>query len=332
MNIDIIHNSTILVVDDNPTNLKVLFSYFRSLGFTVTPVRSGEHAIRFFDQQSCDIILLDILMPDMNGYDTCQHLKANSATKDIPIIFMSALSETVNKVKGFEVGAVDYITKPFEYEEVLARVKTHLTLRFLQKYMERKNKQLQQEIAKRKQLEEELWQANNRLHYLAAIDGLTQVANRRSFDIYLNQQWQKMHQDKTPLSLIMCDIDYFKQYNDLYGHLAGDDCLQQVAQNIRQVVSPETDLVARYGGEEFAVILPNISLEQAYETAQSIQAKIAQLKIIHEQSAICPYLTVSMGISSMVPNQKSDPNLLIHISDKMLYQAKNMGRNRIIMQ
>ncbi|MDM8526663.1 PleD family two-component system response regulator [Anaerolineales bacterium HSG24] len=314
--------STVLIVDDKPENLDVLIIHLsKTFGFTILVAQDGYKAISLAHQFSPDIILLDIMMPGIDGYETCVHLKVNSATKDIPVIFMSALSETVNKVDGFEMGAVDYITKPVEYEEVFARVKTHLTLRYLQKYTEETNKQLQQEIVERKRLEK-------KLHDLASIDGLTKVANRRSFDEYLNQKWQEMKQNESPLSLIMCDIDYFKQYNDIYGHPIGDTCLYQIAQNIHQVVTTETSLVARYGGEEFAVILTNTSLEQAYKMAQLIQDRIARMQIAHEQSEISPYLTVSMGISSIVPNSHV-PDKLIEIADKMLYQAKSQGRNRI---
>ncbi|MDM8520466.1 PleD family two-component system response regulator [Anaerolineales bacterium HSG6] len=317
-----LNESTILAVDDKPENLDILVGHLNvTFGFTILVAQDGEKAISLTEQFTPDIILLDIMMPGIDGYETCRRLKLNPATKDIPVIFISALSETIDKVRGFEVGAVDYITKPFEYEEVFARVKTHLTLRYLQKYAEKKNEQLQQEIAERKRLEKEL-------HYLASVDGLTKVANRRFFDEYLDRQWQEMRQKKMSLALIMCDVDYFKQYNDIYGHLIGDDCLRQIAQSIYQVVATETSLVARYGGEEFAIILTNTSLEEAYKTAQSIQNKIAHLQIVHEQSEIGPYLTVSMGISSIVPDNQT-PHRLIDIADKMLYQAKNQGRNRI---
>ncbi|MBD2310934.1 diguanylate cyclase [Desertifilum sp. FACHB-1129] len=178
----------------------------------------------------------------------------------------------------------------------------------------------------------QLAQANAELQTLASIDGLTQIANRRRFDEYLTQEWRRLSREKAPLSLIICDIDYFKAYNDTYGHQAGDACLKQVASTIRSVVKRPADLVARYGGEEFAVILPNTSLDGAVLLAESIRYQVKTLRIKHRSSAINQYITLSLGVASLTPSMKATPSQLIAIADNKLYEAKNLGRDRVVIQ
>ncbi len=178
------------------------------------------------------------------------------------------------------------------------------------------------------ELYQKLQQANQQLQYLAMIDGLTQVANRRRFDEYIQQQWNQLMREQTPLSLILCDIDYFKRYNDTYGHPAGDECLVQIAQAINRAVKSSADLVARYGGEEFAVILPNICEQEAVQVAITIQNQVRQLQLDHLASDVENYVTVSIGIASTVPSPNSSPQGLIAAADRALYQAKQQGRDR----
>ena len=167
-------------------------------------------------------------------------------------------------------------------------------------------------------------------HHLALFDGLTQIPNRRQFDDHLEQQWQQMEQEKSPISLILCDIDFFKQYNDTYGHLAGDECLRRVAQSLHQTMKQPNDLVARYGGEEFAAILPQTNLEEALIVAAKMQAEIQQLAIAHRKSAVSKYITVSMGVVSNIDNYQRSPTSLLDEADQLLYLAKQQGRNRIV--
>lgn len=180
------------------------------------------------------------------------------------------------------------------------------------------------------QLYRDLEDANAQLRRLANLDGLTQTANRRRFDEYLDQQWRYVGRDEQPLSLIMCDVDFFKKYNDTYGHQSGDDCLRRVAAAIREVANRPIDLVARYGGEEFAVVLPNTSLLNAINLADKIRLAVTALKIAHIKSAVSPYVTLSLGVSSTLPNTDSQPATLIATADEALYQAKKAGRNRCI--
>jgi diguanylate cyclase (GGDEF)-like protein len=306
-------SQTILIVDDNPTNLEVLSDTLTSNGFQVAVATDGESALEQVAYSQPGLILLDVMMSNLDGFETCRRFKTNPDLDDIPIIFITALSDTESKVKGFTLGAVDYITKPFQYEEVLARVKVHLQLRFLTRTVQ------EQAIA--------LQKINQELENLANLDSLTGLANRRRFDQHLEQGWQRQMEKQQPLSLILCDIDYFKPYNDYYGHQAGDTCLRQVAQAISLLIKRPTDLVARYGGEELAVTLPNVALAEAVQIAESIRLKVKQLKIPHAHSKASPYITLSLGVSSQIPTKRSQALSLVATADKALYLAKERGRD-----
>ncbi len=309
---------TLLIVDDTPENIAVLFNFLSGHGFKILVAENGEDALENAQDERPDLILLDVIMPGIDGFETCRRLKSNPPTQEIPIIFITALSDTLDKVKAFKLGAVDYITKPFQQEEVLARVNTHLTIR-----------KLQNELQAQK---EALEKANLELQRLATLDSLTQLANRRRLDEYLQREWRRATREQTPLSLILCDIDYFKNYNDSYGHQAGDDCLQQVAEALSRTVKRTSDLVARYGGEEFTVILPNTPVEGAMQIAGLIQQNLQTLKIVHPDSVVNEYITLSIGVTSTVPTPQDTPEKLINMADNALYEAKREGKNRIILK
>lgn len=312
-------SQTILIVDDNPTNLSVLSETLTSNGFQVAVALDGESALEQIAYCQPGLVLLDVMMSDLDGFEICRRLKANPDLEDIPIIFITALADTESKVEGFALGAVDYITKPFQYEEVLARVRVHLQLRFLTRTVQ------EQAVA--------LQKINQELENLANLDGLTGVANRRRFDHYLAQTWQQQMEKQRPLSLILCDIDYFKLYNDHYGHQAGDACLKQVSQAISLLIHRPTDLLARYGGEELAIVLPDVSSEDAGKIAELIRSSVKQLKISHDRSQSSPYITLSLGVSSQVPTERSQAISLIASADKALYLAKKRGRDTwVILQ
>ncbi|ERT06175.1 diguanylate cyclase domain protein [Lyngbya aestuarii BL J] len=487
----------ILVVDDLPENLRLLQEMLVKQGYNVRFANSGKLAILSLSRFQPDLILLDIMMPDIDGFTVCQQLKANPETENIPVIFMSALDDGTNKVKGFQVGGSDYITKPFIAEEVLARIRYQVSLKSLQQQLQHKNqeliqqnKQLQkaqyetkllleatwtiekshtleeaissildvicqnigwdygegwlpnpdkdvleyipqfkscsaafgrfqeqsrlitfasgeglpgriwqshkpewiedcstcsetvylrtqlvvdaglkavfgvpvvesekllailvfyqtqavpyqsrtvelvQAVAtqlssplQQAQLKQELQRANLELELLANLDGLTQIANRRHFDYRLQQEWQRMQRLQLPLSLILCDVDYFKRYNDCYGHLAGDDCLVQIAHILYQSIQRAADVVARYGGEEFAIILPYTDTQGAISVAERIHTRVLQQQIPHADSQISPIVTISLGVSSLIPTSTDSPQSLIQLADEALYQAKQSGRN-----
>jgi diguanylate cyclase (GGDEF)-like protein len=313
--------STILIIDDTNTNLKIAVEHLQAYHYEVLTARTGEAGLERARLAQPDLILLDVQMPGIDGFETCRRLKADLRTRDIPVIFMTVLTTVEGKLKGFAAGGVDYVLKPFQAEELLARVNTHLTIYKLQR-------ELQSEVRERKQAEAALRKANLELQRLAVLDGLTQIANRRRFDQYLCMQWAQAQQ--TMLSLLLCDIDHFKQYNDGYGHQAGDRCLQLVADAISRAARHVKDLAARYGGEEFAVILPDTDIRGALRVAEAIQTEIRSLAIPHAYSHTSESVTLSIGVANTVPTPDEGPEALIAATDAALYHAKNQGRNRIL--
>ncbi|WP_242038911.1 diguanylate cyclase domain-containing protein [Anabaena lutea] len=322
----------ILIVDDNPDNLRLLSKILESKGLKVKKTVSGKIAIQAAKIEPPDLILLDINMPDLNGYEVCRKLKAQEETAHIPIIFISALDQTIDKVKAFEIGGVDYITKPFQELEVFARVKNQLIIYQQHQRLIEQNYQLQEEITIRRRMEDALLAANEQLQLFALLDGLTGVANRRKFDDYLNLEWQRLARENLPLSLLLCDVDFFKNYNDTYGHLKGDYCLQQIAKTLKLSIKRPADLLARYGGEEFVIILSNTDFQGAVYLAEQIRQEVHNLKITHAKSRVDNFVTLSVGVATILPNLQIPPNNLIEIVDKALYAAKAQGRNRIVAE
>lgn len=325
---------SILIVDDQLDNLRVLSTILAKEGYNVRKALNGQMALTAVKTLPPDLILLDINMPEMDGYEVCERLKADPANCNIPVIFISILDDVLDKIKGIKVGGADYITKPFQFEEVIARVQNQLTIQRLQRELRETNQKLSEqnallllEIEKRVKVESALQTANDKLRELVWVDSLTQVSNRRFLDDYLQREWQRSAREQLPLSFILCDLDCFKSYNDTYGHVAGDDCLRKVARAICYAVRRPADLVARFGGEEFAVVLPNTNFHGAVRVAENVRLRVKELKIPHSSSFVKNYITLSMGIATKVPVNPSLPETLIAASDKALYQAKLQGRN-----
>ncbi|MDJ1176736.1 diguanylate cyclase domain-containing protein [Roseofilum capinflatum] len=319
----------ILIVDDLPDNLRLLSQMLTQQGYKVRKAINGEMAIASCTAQLPDLILLDINMPGMNGYQVCDRLKASPTTAEIPIIFLSALDEANHKLQAFKSGGLDYITKPFQVEEVLARVEHQLSLCCQQKKLKEELQKLKQEVNQQQQTQQNL-------ERLVTLDELTQLSNRRHFNDYLQQEWKRLFslpayssRYSQALSLILADVDYFKLYNDTYGHVKGDQCLQKVAQAMQRVVTHSGALVARYGGEEFAVILPNASSDYALQVAELIRLEVENLKIPHSQSNVSSYVTVSLGVACRFPDSDLSPEDLIASADQALYHAKQQGRNSV---
>ena len=322
----------ILIIDDNPTNLILLTQLLSKKGYKVQVAAHGSIALNFARANPPDLILLDIMMPQMDGYEVCSRLKENEITEAIPVIFVSALGETREKVKAFKVGGVDYITKPFDPVEVLARIENQLRLRSLQLQLETKNARLQKAMAERKKAQIALAKANLEIERLITVDRLTHLANRRKFDELLAQEWLRLKREQLPLSLILCDLDYFGRYNDYYGYLEGFNCLIQIAGAICRNVKRPADLVARYKKEQFAVILPNTDSSGAMQVAESIRLEVKQLQITHSSSQVSEYVTLSQGISSMVPRGDRSASILIDVADLALERAKTQGGNCIVLE
>ena len=479
-----LQKKTILIVDDKVNNLQLLSAYLKRANYKTLIAQNPTKAIATVKKLDVDLILLDVMMPEINGFEVCQILKNEPATKDIPIIFMTALAESHNKVEGLKLGAIDYITKPVEEQEVLARIKSHLTLHELHQASlkdaaQRKllfevsdrirqslnlkviletatqeirtllncnlvglvaidNKKAKfkayaavpgKEVDLKKQIDYDslcpdrdayqvylrgdtkivescsesapttllpdsqaqlivpiviqdsnytsgffsvaedtvvtqnilygwliveqdyppTWQAaeinlvrdittqlaiaikqgllHQQLSQLALLDSLTRVYNRRAFDRQLKREWGRLKRIPAPLSLVMCDVDCFKIYNDTYGHQQGDRCLQQVAKAISSVLKRPADLLARYGGEEFVVILPHTPQAGAANVAEAIRRAVKDLEIPHHNSLVDSVVTLSLGVASTTPAAKDNTQLLIEAADLALYQAKERGRD-----
>lgn len=267
------------------------------------------------------IILQDLIMPDVDGYTLVNAYRENSETRDIPVIVLSTKEDPEDKSLAFERGADDYLVKPPNKIELIARIRANT-----QKYL-RKLK-LDEAYKSILQLKSELEESNKELQKLSSLDGLTGIANRRKFDEFLMSECLRSARENTVLSLLLIDIDFFKPFNDNYGHLAGDDCLRKVATALSEVVHRPADLVARYGGEEFGVVLPNTDVKGATRLAESLCEKIRLLNVSHEFSKVADFVTISIGISSMVACESSKPKELINMADDALYKAKESGRNQ----
>ena len=312
----------ILIVDDNPVNLDLLSGMLLDRGYRVRVATNGRRAISAARSAVPDLVMLDINMPEMDGYEVCRQLKGDETTVGVPIIFISALDNAIDKVKAFQTGGADYVTKPFQFEEVLARIEIQLKISRLQREMERKNEELRQSNL-------QLERANRMLRALSYLDALTGIANRRHFEESLEQEWRRAERAGTKLSLLMVDIDYFKRLNDTQGHQCGDECLRIVAEALSDALRRAGDLAARYGGEEFAVLLPNTDREGAARIGEQIRAHVERLGIANA-GAVPPVVTVSVGAATTEPLLDVAPAALVDAADRALYRAKNAGRNRVI--
>lgn len=308
----------ILIVDDERLMRLQLSQSMTQAGYRVRAVANGQECLALFSQLQPDMVLLDAIMPVLDGFTCCAELQTRPEAIHTPILMITGLDDEQSVSRAFEVGAADYITKPIHWPVLLHRVRRLLQQAQLQK---------QQTL-----LLQQLETANQSLKRLVGLDSLTEVANRRRFDEYFHQEWQRMIRAQQPLSLILADLDYFKVYNDTYGHPAGDECLRQVAQAMQQAVKRATDLVARYGGEEFGVVLPYTDNEGAKQVASSIRAHVQALQIPHSGSTASKVVTLSLGVVTTMPTLISTPMDLLQAADQALYQAKQAGRDQAILK
>lgn len=290
----------ILVIDDIPANIKSLSGILAG-DYNIVFATDWRKGLDLARRLSPDIILLDIMMPDMDGYEICRRLKSEAETRDIPVIFITALDSEADEEKGLAIGAADYMAKPFRPAIVKLRVRNLLQLKL----------------------------QRDRLEALTMTDGMTEIANRRRFDQRLEEEWRRCARMQIPLSAVMMDIDHFKAFNDNYGHTAGDDCIRNIAQALATVPTRAGDLVARYGGEEFACLLPGTDAVGVRKIAERLLEAVRNLEIPHAWSNVTGNVSISAGIATMVPTRDGDPEELIRMADRMLYEAKNAGRNRV---
>ncbi len=268
------------------------------------------------------LILQDLVMPGVDGLTMVKFFRANKETVNIPIIVLSTKEESKIKSNAFELGANDYLVKLPDSIELIARIRYHSQAYIVQKQRDEAFKAL-------KESQRRLAAANLELQKISSLDGLTGVPNRRRFDEVLRQEWHRAMRHCSSLSLIMMDIDYFKNFNDTYGHQSGDECLKKVALSLDNTISRETDLVARYGGEEFVVILPETGMKGAQAVAEIIRSRVEELNIVHEASGVSKHVTISLGVACTVPERELNIEDLILAADKALYKAKEKGRNQV---
>jgi diguanylate cyclase (GGDEF)-like protein len=297
-----VSNQKILIVDDISANIIELNEILQEK-YEVYLATNGLDCLEIAKSNKPDLILLDVIMPEMDGYEVCRRLKNIPDTRDIPVILVTNMDEVEDEAKGLEIGAIDYITKPIRPAILKARLKNHLDLKRCQ----------------------------HMLRNLSSLDDLTGIANRRRFDEVMDIEWRRALRSGDLLSVIMIDVDYFNNYNNLYDRTAVDTCLQKVVKAINNTVKRAGDMVARYGGEKFSVMLPMADAANAYSIAELIRSNVESLRIPHQSSEISDWVTVSVGVSTAAPQLYMSINNLIEKADQALYQAKQEGRNRVIV-
>ncbi len=291
---------TILIVDDISANIAILSDLLQD-SYKIKVAKNGQKAIDIANsKEKPDLILLDIEMPQMSGYDVCKILTGSAQTRNIPIIFVTAKDDVADEEYGLNLGAIDYIRKPFHPPIIKIRVKNHLELKL----------------------------KSNRLEELSMRDSLTDIPNRRFFDETFEKEYKEILRDKKNIALIMIDVDFFKLYNDNYGHWEGDSCLKKVAQTLRRNLKRPSDIISRYGGEEFVVLLKDIDKEGAKRVAQSLVDAVANIKLTHEYSSASKFVTISAGVSINEGSKDISKEDLLKMADENLYEAKESGRNR----
>ena len=289
-------------------------AYSEEAGHEVIVVEDGQKAVDFFEKDRPDLVIMDVTMPVKDGIEATKDIrKLTDKDNDwVPIIFLSGMSESDDIARGIDAGGDDYLTKPIDAVVLTAKLRA----------MERIS-----------DMRHELSKLNRELKMISVKDGLTGLANRRHFDEVMERELKRSIRTKTELSLVLCDIDQFKLYNDNYGHQGGDDCLKEVASALAKSSNRSGDLVARYGGEEFAFILPETDLQGAKAVAESIRKAVESLAIPHANSSVSDHVTLSCGVYSILPQKEQDiatmTRELIETADQNLYKAKSMGRNQI---
>jgi diguanylate cyclase (GGDEF)-like protein len=312
----------VMVVDDEKALRLVLSHAMQKDGYQVLEAVNGAQCLELCRQRLPDLILLDAVMPIVDGFNCCAQLQQQFAVQCPPVLMITSLDDQVSVDQAFAAGAIDYVTKPIQWAVLRQRVRRLLQTQWAMAALHHK-------IEQERHLMAELEIANQTLKRLAALDGLTQIANRRRFDECLQHEWQRLAREQLPLSLILCDIDCFKPYNDTYGHQAGDECLKQVASLLDRAIRRPADLVARYGGEEFVVVLPNTTPAGAAQVATAIQAELRSSAIPAARAG--QLITLSYGIAGVIPNALMAAKDLIAAADRALYQAKQEGRDRIVV-
>lgn len=306
----------ILVVEDSKVTVKVLTGYLANMGLPDPMVaENGTKALRMFRREHPDIVLLDVRLPDIDGFEVASKIRnAEHGEEWTAIIFLTAMNGDEDLARGIAAGGDDYLVKP------VSETVFHAKVRAMQRLLE-----MQRNLV---EVTRKLDAANAELQRLATHDALTGIANRRALDDFLSREWRRCQRMEKPLSLVMLDIDYFKLFNDKYGHQAGDECLKKVAEQIARAAPRASDMAARYGGEEFMLVLGETDLDGAMWMAERVRQMVADLKVPHYATE-SKFVTISCGVVSVVPDDTHSIETLIQAADAALYQAKRGGRNRV---
>jgi two-component system chemotaxis family response regulator WspR len=316
---------TVLLVDDQPMIAEAVrraLAEEKDIDFHYC--QDPTKAIAIANQIKPTIILQDLVMPEVNGLIMVKFFRVNQETSQVPIIVLSTKEDPKIKSDAFGLGVNDYLIKLPDRIELIARLRYHSSAYIY-------HKQRDESFAALQESQRQLHEANLTLEKLSALDGLTGIANRRQFDAVLVKEWNRATRSRSPISLLMLDIDYFKLYNDTYGHQQGDACLQTVATILHDHEKRPADLAARYGGEEFAVILPETDINGANEIAGTILQAIRNANIVHASSSVSKYLTASLGVATITAERGRQPEDLVNQADRALYLAKGQGRNRVVV-
>ena len=303
----------ILIIEDSKSSLKLLCSHVQKIGIDPVPAETGASGIDLFLKERPDLVLLDIIMPDIDGYEVARQIRQLEPPGEwTPILFLSSMNKDKDIEKGIAAGGDDYLLKPVS-EIVLAA-----KIRAMQRIIQMRHSLLL--------LTRKLDMANQELKRLSSLDGLTGISNRRHFDEVLSREWRRAMRLGEEIAVLMCDIDFFKSYNDSHGHQRGDECLRLVAKTLADSLDRGGDLVARYGGEEFIAVLPGTTLNGASHVAEQMRHAVSQLAIARTDTP-SGHITASFGVASAVAMPETDPQDIVGAADKALYKAKNNGRN-----
>ncbi|TBO32347.1 diguanylate cyclase [Aquabacterium lacunae] len=308
------HPMNILLVDDQPSVRLHLAQQLRMKGHTTLEAESADQALQLFGEHKVDLVLLDVIMPGNDGYWLARQLREREGSRWTPIIFLSALDKEIDLWRGIQAGGDDYLIKPIS--PVVLSAKLHAMQRLI-----RMRNQLMR-------TSEELHIANQRLTHISVQDQLTKLGNRRGFDDRLHEAVRQCRRDQHALTLILCDVDHFKRYNDTLGHVQGDRCLEHIGRILSTVCRRPMDYVARYGGEEFGMILPNTSRSGAMTFARALLQLMGNQPMPHPDSPVSNVVTISGGITTVVPDDDTNVQHLLMRADEALYSAKAQGRNR----
>ena len=303
----------ILIVEDVQATLRLIAAQIKNFGWQPIVADNGEEAIAAFCSEQPDLVLLDVVLPDIDGFEVARQMRAvEKPDAWTPIIFLSNRNSDEDIERGISAGGDDYLSKPISKTVLSAKI------RAMQRIVQMRTSLVV--------LARQLDVANHELKRLSASDGLTGIANRRFFDDYLSREWRRAQREDAPISLLMCDVDHFKPFNDTYGHQAGDDCLRQIANALSGTMERASDIVTRYGGEEFAIILPQTPRAGAQLVAERVRLAVEALNLPNAASPQA-IITISIGLATMRPNNQNVLQGLIQNADRALYRAKSLSRN-----